>query len=55
MNREFRTSSPLLRSVSAVAAALATVLVAGSIYGLIVHYSPDAQVASTQPVLVAGH
>lgn len=55
MKPEFRTTSALLRSVFAACALLATSLVGGSIYGLVDHYSSDAQVASTQPVLVAQH
>jgi len=55
MNDEFRTSSPLLRSICAALAVLATVLVAGSMYGLIVHYNADAQVTSAQTVLIAQH
>ena len=53
MKPEFGTTSPILRCVFAVSAGLATVLIAGSIYGLVVHYSGEAQVASSQPVLVA--
>jgi hypothetical protein len=55
MKPEFGTTTPLLRCVSAVSAGLATVLIAGSIYGLVVHYSTDTQVAGSQPLLVAQH
>jgi hypothetical protein len=55
MKPEFGTTSPILRSVFAVCAVLTTSLIAGSIYGLVVHYSTNTQVASTQPLLVAQH
>jgi len=53
MNREFKPSSSLIRTVFAAAAVLATVLVAGSIEGLIHHYSPDTQLASAHHIVVA--
>jgi hypothetical protein len=53
MNREFKSTSPLLRSVFAAAAVFAVVLTAGFIDGLAEHYSAGSQMASTQPVLVA--
>ena len=53
MNREFNPTSTSIRSVFAAAAVLATLLVAGSIDGLVDHYSADGQVAGNQPVVVA--
>ena len=55
MNQEYRTTSPIQRVISATIAGFATVLIAGSIYGLAAHYSEGAssQVAMKQPVLVA--
>jgi len=53
MNREFNPSSTLIRTVFAAAAVVATVLVAGSIEGLIHHYNPESQLASAQHIVVA--
>ena len=53
MNREFKPTSKLIRSLFLAAAVLATVLSAGSIEGLARHYNADAQMAGTQPVVVA--
>jgi hypothetical protein len=53
MSPEYQTTSVFLRGVFAVAACLATVLVTGSIYGLMVHYNADTQATSAQSTLVA--
>jgi len=53
MNREFSASSSQARSILAVAAVLATLLVAGSIEGLSQHYGAEAQVAGAKTVSVA--
>jgi len=53
MNRQFKPSSTLIRTVFAAAAVMATVLVAGSIEVLIHHYSPESQLASAQHIVVA--
>jgi hypothetical protein len=53
MQRDFNASSKQARSVFALAAILATLLVVGSIEGLSQHYSADVQLAGTTPVAVA--
>jgi thiol:disulfide interchange protein len=53
MNREFNTSSKQARSIFAVVAILATVLVLASIDGLSQHYAAEAQLASAKPVSLA--
>ena len=53
MNREFSASSKQARTSFAVAAVLATLLVAGSIEGLAQHYGAEAQLASAKPVTIA--
>ena len=53
MNHEFKPGSTLIRTVFAAAAVLATVLVAGSVEGLIHHYNSESQLASAQQTVVA--
>lgn len=53
MNREYKSTSKLARSLFLAAAVLATVLSAGSIEGLVQHYNADAPMAQMQPVVVA--
>ena len=53
MNCDFNASSKQARSVFALAAVLATLLVVGSIEGLSQHYSVDLQLAGAKPVAVA--
>jgi hypothetical protein len=53
MNREFNASSKPVRSILAVAAVLATVLVASSIEGLSQHYGAQAELAASKAVTVA--
>jgi hypothetical protein len=54
MNREFKASSPAIRTVIAAAAVLATLATAGSIEGLVRHYDAESsQLARTQPAIVA--
>ena len=53
MQRDFNASSRQARSVFALAAVLATLLVVGSIEGLSQHYSADLQLAGAKPVEVA--
>jgi hypothetical protein len=53
MQREFNASSKQARSLFAVAAVLATLLVVGSIEGLSQHYSADVQLAGAKPFAVA--
>jgi hypothetical protein len=53
MNRQFNPTPTLIRTVFAAAAVLSTVLVAGSIEGLVDHYNGEPQQASAQPVVVA--
>ena len=53
MNRDFRPSSTLIRTIFAAAAILATVLVAGSIDGLVGHYRAETQLANVSTTIVA--
>jgi hypothetical protein len=53
MNRDFSASSRQARSILAVAAIVATMLVVGSIEGLSQHYGAEAQFASAKPITVA--
>jgi hypothetical protein len=53
MKSSFNPSSKKARSVFALAAVLATILVMGSIEGLSQHYSADVQFGSAKPVAVA--
>jgi hypothetical protein len=53
MNRQFNTSSKLTRSVLAIAAIVATWVVALSIDGLAGHYHVAAQAANSSPVTLA--
>jgi len=53
MNHVFRASSTQARSILAMVAILATLLVVGAIDGLSQHYGSEAQLASAKPVTVA--
>jgi hypothetical protein len=53
MNRAFNSTSTSLRSVFAVAAVLATALVAGTINGLVDHYNADAQAAAAHQIVAS--
>lgn len=53
MNREFRTTSKLTRSILAFAAVVSTTLIVSGIGGLVEHYSADSQLAQGQPVVTA--
>ena len=53
MNREFSASSGQTRAMLAVAAVLATLLVASSIEGLSQHYGAEAQLASAKTISVS--
>lgn len=53
MNREFSASSKQARSILAVAAVVATILMVGSIEGLSQYYPAEAQLASAKPLTVA--
>jgi hypothetical protein len=53
MNRNYNASSKQARSVCALTAVLATMLVMGSIEGLSQHYSVDLQLAGAKSVAVA--
>jgi hypothetical protein len=53
MNREFNASSKFVRSVLAVAAALSTMLVVGSIESLAQHYSSELQAAASPSIVIA--
>ncbi len=53
MNRTFRPTSPLLRSVFAAAAILTMLVIAGGIDGLIAHYGAESQLAGAQPSRLA--
>ena len=54
MNREFNPTSGRIRATFAVAAMVATILVAISIEGLIDHYNGfGAGLASARPVVIA--
>jgi hypothetical protein len=53
MNRDYNASSKQARSVFALTAVLATLLVVGSIEGLSQHYSADLQLAGAKSVAVA--
>jgi hypothetical protein len=53
MNRNFNSTSPLLRSVFAAAAVFAMLATAGAIEALITHYSAEPQLASAQPHVIA--
>jgi hypothetical protein len=55
MNREFSAISKFARSILAVAAALSTVLVVGSIDSLAQHYSSELQAAASPSLLIARH
>jgi hypothetical protein len=55
MTRDFNPTSPLLRSVFAAAAVVATLVTASLIEGLITHYSAESQLVSTQPRVLAQH
>ena len=50
MNRAFSASSSQVRAVLAVAAVLATLVVAGSIEGLSQHYAAETQLASAKTI-----
>jgi hypothetical protein len=52
MNRHYNPTSKALHSVFVAAAVLATVLVAGSIEGLVGYYA-GAQASSTPPTVLA--
>jgi hypothetical protein len=49
MNRSFKPTSALLRSVFAAAAVLAMLAIAGGIEGLIAHYDAESQLANFHP------
>ena len=51
MNRQFNPTSPLLRSLFAIAAVFTTLLTVAGIDGLAAHYGADNQVASTTTVV----
>ena len=53
MNRDYNASSNQARSVLALTAVLATMLVVGSIEGLSQHYSAGLQLAAAKSVAVA--
>ncbi len=53
MNRDFRPSSTLIRTLFAAAAVLAAVLVAGSIDGLVDHYQAESLLANASTTIVA--
>lgn len=53
MNRDFIASSTQARSVLAVFALVATLLVVGTIDGLSNHYGAEAQLATAKPISVA--
>ena len=53
MNHDFNASSKQARSLFALIAALATLLVLASVDGLSQHYGAEAQLASAKPVSVA--
>jgi hypothetical protein len=53
MNREFRTTSPMLRVIFATASVLVSILVVGSMSSLADHYHDDAQLASGRVAVVA--
>ena len=51
MNRQFNPTSPLLRSLFAIAAVFTTLLTVAGIDGLATYSSADAQLASTTTVV----
>jgi hypothetical protein len=53
MNREFNATSKFARSILAVAAALSTVLVVGSIDSLAQHYSAELSAAASPSIVLA--
>jgi hypothetical protein len=53
MNREFKPTSKLLRTVFATLALLASTLVVGSTMSLAEHYSAESQLANAQNAVVA--
>jgi hypothetical protein len=53
MNREFKPTTNLLRTVFATAALLASTLVVGSMASLADHYNAESQFASAQRAIVA--
>jgi hypothetical protein len=53
MNREFKPTSSLLRTLFATLALLASTLVVGSTVSLADHYSAESQVANAQRAVVA--
>jgi hypothetical protein len=55
MNRAFNPTSTSIRSVFAAAAVLATLLVAGSINGLVDHYNADAQIAAAHHLVASSN
>lgn len=53
MNREFNATSKFARSIIAVAAALSTALVVGSIDSLAQHYGAELQTAAAPSIVMA--
>lgn len=53
MDHDFRASSKQARSILAMVAVLATLLVVGAIDGLSLHYGSEAQLASVKSVTLA--
>lgn len=53
MNREFKPTSNLLRTLLATAALLASTLVVGSTVSLAEHYSAESQLANAQRAVIA--
>lgn len=53
MNREFKPTSTLIRTVFATASLLVSVLVVGSMSSLADHYNAEAQSAAAQRAWVA--
>jgi len=53
MNREFKTTSPLLRVIFAAASVLVSVVVVGSMSSLADRYHDEAQLASGRIAVVA--
>jgi hypothetical protein len=53
MNREFKPTSTLIRTIFATASLLVSVLVVGSMTSLADHYNAEAQAATAQRAWVA--
>jgi hypothetical protein len=53
MPRAFNPTSKLVRSASAVAAVLATLLVVGLVDGLFTHHNGQAHFANARPAVIA--